>query len=758
MTAPATISETADFVRTGACSAEQFVRDALDRIHRSEPTLNAFISVFDEEAVADARRIDSAREKGEPLGRLCGVPIAVKDNICTNAGLTTCGSRMLSSFESLYDAFAVTRLRVEGAIIIGKTNLDEFGMGSSCEHSVHGPTRNPWDARRVPGGSSGGSAAAVAARVVPGALGSDTGGSVRQPASFCGVVGLKPSYGRVSRSGLVAYGSSLDQIGPMATTVTDAALLLSVIAGHDAQDATCAVGAVPDYADGLAGDLTGVRVGVCEAHFADGLDASVARMVREALDTMAARGAVMVPIELPHMKYATACYYLIATAEASGNLARFDGVRYGRRAADVNDVDELYSASRGAFLGAEVQRRLMLGTYALSSGYYDAYYAKALKVRTLVARDFEAAFADVDVIASPAAPTTAFAFGEKSEDPLSMYLGDVYTVAANLAGLCAISIPAGLTMRVYRLGFSYRRPRFRSKPCSTRRTGFSWLLSVTIRCRQVLRRHRRDMIEHATVNSLLRCTQAYCNQLCEKHTLDFGIVYFSERFPNVAELNQFREVIAESADDVRTAMIEADAWFSQYRLTCCRWAPAMGRASDVLSAQLRERGFERRVDTAMRLSAWPTWDAVAEVRVLPARAMRMAYRATFDGTPSKGEGGSAEAIAEVALERLDDPSFDMFVAMVDKKPAGRCALYQVGDLAQVRDLYVLPEFANRDVEQAMLSHVLAMAKRLSIGNVLACVAADDAAGADWFERAGFVTDGEIEEYCHVAPAEMKPSS
>lgn len=443
MSYPTTLVETAEAVRTGSISAEEIVRHGLECIHQSQAALNAFVSVEDERSLADARSIDRARASGAALGRLCGVPIAIKDNICTDAGITTCGSRMLESFRSLYEAFAVQRLRREGAVIIGKTNLDEFGMGSSCEHSAHGPTRNPWDTRRVPGGSSGGSGAAVGARLVPGALGSDTGGSVRQPASFCGVVGLKPSYGRVSRSGLVAFASSLDQIGPMTTTVPDAALLLQVIAGHDPRDATSAADPVPPYFDCLDGELNGKRIGVCEAHFADGLDAGVSRTVTSALDRMVERGAKLVPIALPHMKYATACYYLIAPAEASGNLARFDGVRYGKRATDATDINRLYSDTRGAFLGAEVRRRLMLGTYALSSGYYDAYYAKALKVRTLVKQDYDAVFANVDVIASPVAPTTAFAFGEKSRDPLSMYLTDVYTVSANLAGLCAISVPAG---------------------------------------------------------------------------------------------------------------------------------------------------------------------------------------------------------------------------------------------------------------------------------------------------------------------------
>ena len=350
---------------------------------------------------------------------------------------------MLRSFHSRYNAHVVERLTAAGAIIVGHTNLDEFAMGSSTEHSAFGVTRNPWDRQRVAGGSSGGSASAVAAGMVPGALGSDTGGSIRQPASFCGVVGLKPSYGRVSRYGLVAFGSSLDQIGPMATNVRDAALLLGVIAGHDERDSTCVDAPVPDYLTALERPLGGVRVGVSQDYFGDGLDADVRDAVRGAIDSLERSGARLVEIDLPHLKYAVACYYIVAPAEASSNLARYDGVHYGHRTDKPKDIIDLYASTRGEGFGAEVKRRIMLGTYVLSSGYYDAYYLKALKVRTLINRDFERAFEQVDVIASPVAPGTAFPIGEKTDDPMTMYLGDIYTLSANLAGICAIRVPCG---------------------------------------------------------------------------------------------------------------------------------------------------------------------------------------------------------------------------------------------------------------------------------------------------------------------------
>ena len=438
-----TLYDTARAIRNGAQSAEQTVNDCLDRIEASQDSWRAFISYDCDRARTLAKKVDDAVSHGRSPGPLAGVPVAVKDNICTTFCTTTCGSKILEPFHSQYDAHVVERLTKAGAIIVGKTNLDEFSMGSSSENSAFSPVRNPWDVSRVPGGSSGGSAAAVAGGLVPAALGSDTGGSIRQPASFCGVVGLKPTYGCVSRYGLVAFGSSLDQIGPIARDVRDVALLLNIIAGHDHRDSTSVDRAVPDYLDQLDLPLKGIRIGISDAYFGEGLDEDVRETVRAAIDRMQAEGATTLPIDLPHMKYATACYYIIAPAEASSNLARFDGVHYGYRTENPKDSIDVYSSSRGEGFGAEVKRRIMLGTYALSSGYYDAYYLKALKVRTLIQRDFESAFNQVDVIASPVAPTTAFRIGEKSDDPLAMYLSDIYTISANLAGICAISIPAG---------------------------------------------------------------------------------------------------------------------------------------------------------------------------------------------------------------------------------------------------------------------------------------------------------------------------
>ena len=457
---PETASDIADAVSSGRSSAQQNVRRACDRIDAANETLKAFLSHDGDRALARAGAIDEARAKGDSLGPLAGVPLAIKDNMCTTFGTTTAGSRILEPFRSEYDAHVVTRLENAGAIIVGKTNLDEFAMGSSTENSAFATTRNPWDASRVPGGSSGGSAAAVAAGLVPAALGSDTGGSVRQPASFCGVVGLKPTYGRVSRYGLVAYGSSLDQIGPIATTVRDVALLLSVIAGHDQRDSTCVDAPVPDYVAALDQSVAGVRIGVSEEYFAEGLDDEVSRSVRTAIEVLKDAGAEVVSIHLPHLKYAIACYYLIATAEASSNLARFDGVRYGFRADKPKDITDLYASSRGQAFGAEVKLRIMLGTFALSSGYYDAYYLKALAVRTLIKRDFEEAFSQVDVIASPVAPTTAFKFGDKSDDPLAMYLSDIYTISANLSGICAMSVPCGFDSNGLPIGLQLMGPPF----------------------------------------------------------------------------------------------------------------------------------------------------------------------------------------------------------------------------------------------------------------------------------------------------------
>lgn len=457
MSTPSALEMAAD-VRAGRTSAEEIVRAALERIDALNPKLFMLLSVARDHAIEHARIIDRRRAAGEPLGALAGVPIAVKDNLCTRFGTTTCGSRILEKFESRFDAHVIERLHAADAVIVGKANLDEFAMGSSTENSAFGVTRNPWDATRVAGGSSGGSCAAVACGAVPLALGSDTGGSIRLPASFCGVVGLKPSYGRVSRRGLVAFGSSLDQIGPIARTVPEVALLLQAIAGHDPRDSTSVRDSVPDYVQALDRPLRGLRIGIAEEYFGNGLNLEVKNAVQAAIQALEKNGATVSTVHLPHMKYGIACYYLVATAEASSNLARFDGVRYGHRTERASDIHEMYALSRGEGFGAEVKRRIMLGTFALSSGYHDAYYLQAQKVRTLIQRDFAAAFEQVDLIASPVAPTTAFPVGEKSDDPLTMYLSDIYTIAANLAGLCAVSVPCGFDRAGLPIGLQLMGP------------------------------------------------------------------------------------------------------------------------------------------------------------------------------------------------------------------------------------------------------------------------------------------------------------
>ena len=444
MTQPSLI-EIRDAIRSGQTSSREYVQTTLQRIEQLEHRLGMLISHDAERALAQAEQIDAKIARGEPVGELAGVPILIKDNLCTRFGTTTAGSRILENYRAPYDAHVVERLQQAGAVIVGKTNLDEFAMGSSTENSAFKPTRNPWDLERVPGGSSGGSAAAVAAGVVAGTLGSDTGGSIRQPAAFCGVCGLKPTYGRVSRYGLLAYGSSLDQIGPFARNVRDLALLLHTIAGKDHRDSTSVDEPVPDYVAALDRPLRRMRIGYAEEYFGEGLDPEVRAAVEAALDVYRAAGAEVVPVHLPHMKYAIACYYVVAVAEASSNLARYDGVHYGHRTARPKDYLDVYCSSRQEGFGAEVRRRIMLGTYALSSGYYDAYYLKALKVRTLIRQDFEHAFADVDVIASPTTPTPAVRIGEKTGDPLAMYLMDIYTVSVNLAGIPGLSIPCGFT-------------------------------------------------------------------------------------------------------------------------------------------------------------------------------------------------------------------------------------------------------------------------------------------------------------------------
>jgi len=432
-----------DAIARGEISSRQAVETCLQRIERFDPRIRAFVSVDGQQAIEQADQIDRRLARREEIGPLAGVPVAIKDNLCTRFGYTTCASRMLARFASPYDAHVVERLRTAGAIILGKTNMDEFAMGSSTENSSVAITRNPWNLERVPGGSSGGSAAAVAVRMVPLALGSDTGGSIRQPAGFCGVTGLKPTYGRVSRYGLVAYGSSLDQIGPISLDARDAALMLGVIAGHDRRDSTSAPSETPDYLAGLDGMPKGMRVGIAKEFFVEGLDPEVKQAVEAALACLAKRGATIVDISLPTTPHWLAAYTIVAFAEASSNLSRYDGVHYGHRTSREGDIIELYSRSRAEGFGAEVKRRIMLGTYTLSSGYYDAYYLKALKVRTLIIRDFQAAFEKCDLIAGPVSPTPAFRIGEKTSDPLTMYLSDIYTISANLAGLPGISVPCG---------------------------------------------------------------------------------------------------------------------------------------------------------------------------------------------------------------------------------------------------------------------------------------------------------------------------
>jgi aspartyl-tRNA(Asn)/glutamyl-tRNA(Gln) amidotransferase subunit A len=389
--------------------------------------------------------VDAARKRGENLGPLGGVPVALKDIFCTEGIRTTCGSKILGNFVPPYDATVVERLKNAGAVLIGKTNMDEFAMGSSCENSAFGVTRNPWDLERIPGGSSGGSAAAVAADECIASLGTDTGGSVRQPGSHCGVVGMKPTYGRISRYGVVAFASSLDQVGSLTKDVTDCALIMGVIAGHDPRDSTSIPEPVPDYSASLRADASGLRIGVPQEYFGEGSDPEVLQAVKRAIADLQSMGAKIQEVSLPGTPYAVAAYYLIATAEASSNLARYDGIKYGFRAQDAADLQDLYFRSRSEGFGVEVKRRIMLGTYALSSGYYDAYYRKAQTVRTLIRREFDEVFQDCDVLLTPVAPTAAFRIGENTEDPLRMYLSDVFTVPVNLAGIPGLSLPCGFT-------------------------------------------------------------------------------------------------------------------------------------------------------------------------------------------------------------------------------------------------------------------------------------------------------------------------
>ncbi|AGA58983.1 MAG: Asp-tRNA(Asn)/Glu-tRNA(Gln) amidotransferase subunit GatA [Thermobacillus sp.] len=438
------LQELHDRLSGGELAVSDLVEASLSRIKETEPVVQAFITLDEEGARAQAAELDKQLKEGGERGLLFGLPAGIKDNIVTDGLKTTCASRFLSNYIPIYNATVMDKLRAAQSVTIGKLNMDEFAMGGSNENSAMGPTRNPWDPERVPGGSSGGSAAAVAARQVYFALGSDTGGSIRQPAAYCGVVGLKPTYGRVSRFGLVAFASSLDQIGPITKNVEDAVYVLQAIAGHDPMDSTSADVEVPDYTAALTGDVRGLRIGVPKEYLGEGIAPQVKDAVLAALKVFESLGATWEEVSLPHTEYAVAAYYLLASSEASSNLARFDGVRYGVRAENPDNLIDLYVKSRSQGFGAEVKRRIMLGTYALSSGYYDAYYLKAQKVRTLIKQDFDQVFEKFDVIIGPTAPTTAFKIGEQIHDPLTMYLNDICTIPVNLAGLPAISVPCGL--------------------------------------------------------------------------------------------------------------------------------------------------------------------------------------------------------------------------------------------------------------------------------------------------------------------------
>jgi aspartyl-tRNA(Asn)/glutamyl-tRNA(Gln) amidotransferase subunit A len=447
-----TVAETRAAVAQQTTTATALAQACFERIADRDGQIHAYLTLCRERALAKAAEIDRMAERGDPLPPLAGTPVAIKDVMMTAGIRTTAGSRMLEHFVPAYTCTAVQRLEAAGAVLLGKTNCDEFGMGSSNENSAFGPVRNPRDLSRVPGGSSGGSAAAVASGMAAAALGSDTGGSIRQPAAFCGVVGMMPTYGRVSRYGLIAFASSLDHIGPLAGTVRDAAMLLRAIAGHDAMDSTSAAVPVDDYAAELDKPVRGARIGVPREYFGQGLDPEVRRGVEAAIQKIAGLGCEIVPISLANTEYAIPAYYVVATAEASSNLARYDGVRYGRRAAGAGNLADMYRRTREEGFGPEVKRRILLGTYVLSAGYYQAYYLKAQKVRGLLARDFDSAFSSVDAIVTPTTPTPAFKLGEKTDDPLAMYLADIYTVMADLVGIPAISVPCGTTREGLPLG------------------------------------------------------------------------------------------------------------------------------------------------------------------------------------------------------------------------------------------------------------------------------------------------------------------
>ena len=443
-----TLAELAQALQKKECSSVELTRHFLSRIKQLDERINSFITVTEESALAAAAEADRKLSSGI-VTPLTGVPIAHKDIFCTEGTKTSCGSKMLDNFIAPYDATCVTKLKASGTVMLGKTNMDEFAMGSSNETSYYGPVRNPWDTTAVPGGSSGGSAAAVAARLTPGASGTDTGGSIRQPSALCGITGVKPTYGRVSRYGMIAFASSLDQGGPMARTAEDCALLLSAMSGFDPKDSTSIDQAVPDYSAHLNDPIKGLKIGLPKEYFSDGLDSEVAKIIEAAIQEFRDMGAEMVELSLPNTRLAVPTYYVVAPAEASSNLARYDGVRYGHRCEHPKDLIDMYKRSRGEGFGAEVKRRIMIGTYVLSAGYYDAYYLKAQQLRQLISQDFKQAFSKVDVILGPTTPTAAFNLGEKLDDPVTMYLSDIYTIAINMAGVPGISIP---------VGFSGKRP------------------------------------------------------------------------------------------------------------------------------------------------------------------------------------------------------------------------------------------------------------------------------------------------------------
>jgi aspartyl-tRNA(Asn)/glutamyl-tRNA(Gln) amidotransferase subunit A len=476
----ATLSELSSALQAQKVSSVELTQLHLERIRRFNKDLNAFITVDEVRALADARKADARRSKGE-AGPLLGIPVAHKDIFCTRGVLTTCGSKMLANFVSPYDAHVIERFDAAGAVLLGKCNMDEYAMGSSSETSYFGPVRNPWDKRAVPGGSSGGSAAAVAARLAPAATGTDTGGSIRQPASFSGVCGLKPTYGAVSRYGIVAFASSLDQAGPMGKSAEDLALMMNVMAGFDPRDSTSLERPKEDYSRDLRLSLSGVRIGLPKEYFGDGIDPGVRSALEEAIKWYDSQGAKTVPVELPNAKLGVPVYYVIASAEASSNLSRYDGARYGHRAKEYKDLLDMYCRSRAEGFGAEVKQRILVGTYVLSHGYYDAYYLQAQKVRRLIARDFARAFERCDVIFGPTAPTTAFAIGEKTDDPVQMYLNDIFTIPAPLAGLPALSVPCGFDARGLPVGLQMMGAHFSE----------SRLLGLAHRYQQASDWHRR---------------------------------------------------------------------------------------------------------------------------------------------------------------------------------------------------------------------------------------------------------------------------